>query len=202
MIYATYADVIRPSVKRQALLSDIILVLGGSILVALCAQLAVKVPFSPVPMTGQTFGVLMVGALLGSRRGILSLGVYLVEGTTGLPVFAGGGFGLAQLLGPTGGYLTGFVAAAFITGWLAERGWDRHFWSAWLAMLIGIVFIYASGLLWLSFYVGWKNVLTMGFYPFLPGAFLKITLAAFLLPAGWKLIGTNPKVKSSRPPEM
>ncbi len=121
------ADIFRPSVRRYAGVYDAALILGASLLIALSARIAVPVPFSPAPITGQTLAVLLVGALLGSRRGALSVLAYLAEGAMGLPVFAGGGAGILWLLGPTGGYLFGFIAAAFVTGWLAERGWDRRF---------------------------------------------------------------------------
>src|SRR5687768_13758188 len=120
----TYADVLRPAERTRALAYDILLILGGSLLLALSAQIVVQKV--PVPITGQTFAVLLVGALLGSRRGGLSLLTYLLEGAAGLPFFAGGTGGIAKLTGPTGGYLIGFMVAAFAVGLLAERGWDRR----------------------------------------------------------------------------
>jgi biotin transport system substrate-specific component len=191
MIYTTYADVLRPSVKKYALLYDIVLVIGGSLFVALGAQVAVHLPFSPVPITGQTLAVLLVGMLLGSRRGSLSLLTYLAEGLAGLPVFAGGTAGLARLLGPTGGYLVGFVAAAYVTGLLAERGWDRRVVTTILAMFLGNIAIYAVGVLWLAAFVGIGRALPLGLYPFIPGDLLKLVLAAILLPAGWRIPGLN-----------
>ena len=118
---------------------------------------------------------------------------YLTEGAAGLPVFAGGGAGIATLVGPTGGYLFGFVAAAYITGMLAERGWDRHVATVIPAMVLGTLAIYAFGLAWLAIFIGGENLLPMGLYPFLPGAVIKIALAAFLLPSGWKLLGLKRK---------
>jgi biotin transport system substrate-specific component len=191
MIYTTYADILRPSVKKYALLYDIVLVIGGSLFVALGAQVAVHLPFSPVPITGQTLAVLLVGMLLGSRRGSLSLLTYLAEGLAGLPVFAGGTAGLARLLGPTGGYLVGFVAAAYVTGLLAERGWDRRVVTTILAMFLGNIAIYAVGVLWLAAFVGIGRALPLGLYPFIPGDLLKLVLAAILLPAGWRIPGLN-----------
>jgi biotin transport system substrate-specific component len=191
MIYTTYADVLRPSVKKYALLYDIVLVVGGSLFIALSAQVAIHLPFSPVPVTGQTLAVLLVGMLLGSRRGSLSLLTYLVEGLAGLPVFAGGTAGFARLLGPTGGYLVGFVAAAYVTGRLAERGWDRRVGTTILAMLLGNAAIYALGLPWLAAFVRIGRALPLGFYPFIPGDIVKLALAAILLPAGWKIPGLN-----------
>ena len=187
MTHTTYADALRPTERAQALLYDIALVLVGTFLVALCAQLAIRIPFNPVPITGQTFGVLVVGSMLGSRRAAISLGVYLLEGFLGLPVFAGGAFGPAQLLGPTGGYLLGFVLAAYLVGLCAEHGWDRRVWTTLVMMSAGTFAIYILGLGWLSGFVGWKNVLAVGLYPFILGDIAKAALAAFLLPAGWRL---------------
>lgn len=113
---------------------------------------------------------------------------YLVEGGVGLPVFAGGKAGVFHLLGPTGGYLVGFVVAASLVGWLAERGWDRRFISAFAAMLLGNVVIYAVGLPWLAYFVGVEKVLLAGLLPFIPGDLVKLLLATTMLPWGWKLL--------------
>ena len=187
---STVAGVFRPCDKKLAGFYDVALIFGGSLLIALCAQLKIWLWFSPVPVTGQTFAVLMIAALFGARRGSLCVLVYLMEGVVGLPVFAGlGATGLAVLSGPTGGYLVGFVAAAYIVGFLAENGWDRKVGTTILAMALGNVGIYACGLLWLSCLMGLnKTVLTMGLYPFIVGDTLKIALAAVLLPAGWKFL--------------
>jgi biotin transport system substrate-specific component len=184
----TYADVLRPTTRSHALLYDLGLVLSGSLFIALSAQFAVPLPFSPVPVTGQTLAVLMIGVLLGSRRGSLSVLTYLMQGALGLPVLAGGVAGLARLTGPTGGYLIGFVAAAFLVGWLAERGWDRRFETTLLAMALGNVVIYACGLPWLARFVGAERVLAMGLWPFVPGDVGKILLATASLPWGWRLL--------------
>lgn len=170
---------------ETGLLVELALVLGGSVLVALAAQVSIPLPWTPVPITGQTFGVLLVGALLGSFRGTLSLLTYLAEGAAGFPVFAGGSGGYLRLFGPSGGYLWGFVAAAFIVGFLAERGWDRHPVKAALAMLAGNLVIYLFGLPWLARFVPPDQVLKAGFYPFIPGDLLKLLLAASALPSGW-----------------
>ncbi len=171
----------------SGLVRDLVLVLAGSWLVALLAQ--IQIPMWPVPVTGQTLGVLLVGALLGSRLGATSMIAYLVQGAIGLPFFAGGAAGTAVLVGPTAGYLAGFVVAAFVVGWLAERGWDRHMGTAVLAMIIGNVIIYTLGLAWLSRFTGLETVLSVGMIPFIPGDILKIIIAAGLLPLGWKLLG-------------
>jgi biotin transport system substrate-specific component len=194
MTHTTYVDVIRPSTERHARLYDVALILGGSLLVALSAQIAMPLPFSPVPITGQTLAVLLVGALLGSRRGCLSLLTYLAEGALGLPVFAGWQAGLTHLAGPRGGYLVGFVVAAFVTGLLAERGWDRRVGTTLLAMLLGNVVIYACGVPWLAVWVGTARALPLGCYPFVPGDLLKLALAAWLLPSGWRVLGLKERV--------
>ena len=187
MTFRTYADILRPSAKQKALAYDAVLVIGGSLFIAMCAQFTLHV--GPVPITGQTLGVLLTGVLLGSRRGSLSVLAYLLEGIAGLPVFAPGGpLGLARLVGPTGGYLIGFVAATYVTGLLAERGWDRKVTTALMAMLISNITIYAFGLPWLAVFVGIENSLPLGFYPFVAGDLLKAILAAALLPTGWKLL--------------
>lgn len=189
MTYATYADILRPRARRLAWLYDLTLVVGGSLLVALSAQAAFHLPLSPVPITAQTLAVLLVGALLGSVRGGVSMLLYLAQGVAGLPVFAAGGAGVAYFLGPTGGYLVGFVFGAALTGLLAERGWDRRVGTTLVAMLLGTAAIYAAGLAWLAAFSGADNLLALGLYPFIPGAVIKILAAALLLPQGWKLLG-------------
>lgn len=188
MAVATYAEHFRPVQTRRAAFYDVGLVLGGSLLIALSAQVSIHLPFSPVPVTGQTFAVLLVGALLGWQRGALAVLAYLVEGLSGLPVFAGGLAGPAVLLGPTGGYLLGFVAAAGLTGWLAERGWDRRSGSMLLAMLLGSTVIYLFGVPRLAAFVGWDAALAAGLWPFLIGDVFKAVLAMLLLPLGWRLL--------------
>ncbi len=187
MTFTTYADILRPSARQKALAYDAALVIGGSLFIALCAQFTIHV--GPVPITGQTLGVLLTGVLLGSRRGGLSVLAYLAQGIAGLPVFAPGGpLGLARLLGPTGGYLLGFVAAAYVMGLLAERGWDRKLVTTLLAMLVGNAIIYVFGLPWLALFVGIENALPLGLHPFVIGDVLKAILAAASLPIGWKLL--------------
>src|SRR5881392_3302886 len=164
------------------------LVIGFSLLTALSAQ--VVIPIGPIPITGQTFAVLLTGVLLGSRLGALAMIAYLIEGASGLPFFALGHFGLATLLGPSGGYLIAFPAAAFVTGAFAEHGWDRRFFSAAAAMAIGSVIIMLSGWLWYSFVVHTSPLLMLfdTVLKFVPGDIIKICLAAAVLPSGWKLI--------------
>lgn len=159
------------------------LIIAGSLLVALLAQVAIKLPFTPIPITGQTYGVLLVGALLGSNRGALSLLLYLGEGGLRLPVYAGGASGWP--LGVTGGYLLGFIVAAYVVGYLSERGWDRRLITAAMAMVAGDATIYLVGLPWLAAYVGWSHVVSLGLVPFLPGDVLKVLLATASLPLAW-----------------
>jgi biotin transport system substrate-specific component len=188
LVNVTVADVFRPCGKKLAWLYDATLIIGGSFLIGLCAQMVIA--FGPVPITAQTFAVLMIGALFGSRRGSLCVLAYIIEGLAGLPVFALGRSGFAVLLGPTGGYLVGFVAAAYITGLLAQNRWDRRFTTTILAMACGNAVIYAFGLAWLCCLMGVnRTILTVGLYPFVVGDILKIALAAVALPAGWKLLG-------------
>lgn len=171
---------------RNALLADIALILAGSLLVAALAQ--ISIPLQPVPITGQTFGVLLVGAVLGSKRGAAGLLAYIAEGAAGMPVFAGGTGGLAKLVGPTGGYLVGFVVAAFVVGLLAERGLDRKWKTAIVPFLAGTVIIYLSGVTRLAAFVGLDKALAAGLYPFLIGDAIKLALAAIALPSAWALV--------------
>lgn len=171
---------------RASFLSNALLVAGASLLTALAAQVAVPVPWSPVPITGQTFAVLLSGAVLGTRRGLLAQCLYLAEGALGLPVFAGGGAGAATLVGPTGGYLFAFPLAAGLTGALAERGWDRRFATMLAAMLLASGVIFAFGLVVLAGFVPGDRLLAAGLLPFLPGDLVKSTLAALAFPAIWR----------------
>ena len=170
-----------------SLLWKLVLVLAGSALIALAAQIRFVLPFTPVPVTGQTFAVLLVAAALG-RLGLASVIAYLVEGAAGLPVFAGGGSGLATMVGPTGGYLIGFALAAAVVGSAAERGWDRHLVTALAAMFLGEVAIYACGLAWLARFVPAERLLDAGLIPFIPGDLFKMVLAALALPTAWRLV--------------
>ncbi len=164
----------------------LVLVVAGSALIALAAQVRVPLPFSPVPVTGQTFAVLLVAATLG-RLGLLSVLAYLIEGAGGLPVFAGGGSGIATMVGPTGGYLIGFALAAALVGSAAERGWDRHLATALAAMLLGEIAIYVCGLAWLARFPLPVPLLQAGLIPFIPGDLFKMVLAALALPTAWRL---------------
>ncbi len=174
------------AVPRAGALSNLALIVGASLVTALAAQIEFRVPWSPVPITGQTFAVLLTGAVLGARRAFLAQLLYLAEGASGLPVFAGGAFGLVKFAGPTGGYLLAFPFAAAVTGALAERGWDRHFFTMLLAMLLGSVVIFASGLAVLARFVPADQLLAAGLLPFLPGDLIKSSLASLAFPAAWR----------------
>jgi biotin transport system substrate-specific component len=165
------------------------LVIGFSLLTALAAQIVI--PIGPIPITGQTFAVLLTGALLGSRLGAIAIITYLIEGALGLPFFSGGHAGLLHLMGPSGGYLIAFPAAAFITGAFAEHGWDRRFLTAAAAMAVGSIVIMLSGWAWYSLVMRTSPAITLfdTVLKFIPGDIIKITLAAAVLPSGWKLLG-------------
>jgi biotin transport system substrate-specific component len=173
------------------ILADVLLVAGGAGFVALAAQVSIDLPFTPVPITGQTFAVVLVGAGLGAVLGLASLGLYLFVGALGAPVYADGKHGWDVLTGPTGGYIVGFVLAAGLTGYLAQRRWDRRFSSAVAAMLTGNVVIYLVGLPWLAEQIDaeLEGTLEAGLYPFVVGDLLKLYLAGALLPAAWGLVG-------------
>ncbi|MFI5345758.1 MAG: biotin transporter BioY [Elusimicrobiota bacterium] len=173
--------------------ADGLAVVVASVFVAACSQIEIHLPFTPVPISGGTLGVLYAGALLGSRRGAMAVALYLLEGAAGLPVFSGGAAGFAHLLGPTGGYLLGFPVGAFAAGLLAERGWDRTPLRAFATMLAGSLPIFALGLIGLSRFLPARALLGAGLWPFVPGDLIKAAASAGLLPFGWKLIGKRRK---------
>ncbi|MGH9789275.1 MAG: biotin transporter BioY [Candidatus Acidiferrales bacterium] len=183
------ADALLPAATRA---QNALLVVGASLFVALCAQVSLPLPFSPVPVTGQTFAVLLLATTLGARRSAAALLLYLAEGAVGLPVFAPGGLpGLARLFGPTGGYLFAFPVAAFLLGWTMERpeaSGPRKWWLWLAAALAAEVFILFAGTAWLRLAVGlpgWSEAAQLGLWPFLPGSLLKALLVAACLPASW-----------------
>lgn len=177
-------------IKRRELMSlhTITLAVLGSIIIALSAQIAIPLPFTPVPISGQTFGVLLIGMLLGAKRGALSVFFYLIEGAMGLPVFAGLKGGLPHLIGPSGGYLIGFVLCAYVVGFLSERGWDRAILKTAIMMITGNIIIYFCGILWLSHYVGLSNAFIMGFIPFVVGDLIKIAFLMISMSLVWRLL--------------
>jgi biotin transport system substrate-specific component len=169
-----YAEMFRPADARSAWAYDVLLVAGFSLVIALCAQIAIPLPFTPVPVTLQTFAVLVTAGLLGSARGTAAVLAYLGEGFAGLPVFSGGRAGATHLLGPTGGYLLGFVIAAFVVGLLVERGAARSWLAAFAALAAGTVLVYVPGVLWLGAFTGADKAFALGVSPFLIGDALKI----------------------------
>jgi biotin transport system substrate-specific component len=168
-------------------------------LTAAAAQISIQLPFTPVPFTLQPMVVLLGGAALGSRLGMSSQVLYLLAGIAGLPVFAASSVlpqGPLRLLGPTGGYLMAYPFAAFVTGWLAERGFDRRYFTSVLAMTAGLAIVFTSGVLWLALFaapspVGLRGAVAAGLVPFFPADLVKLCIAAAVLPGVWKLIGKD-----------
>ena len=185
-----YPNLVNEIWSRPTWARNLLLVAAAVTLLTVSAKL--KIPFYPVPMTMQTFVVLVIGMAFGWRLGSAAIIAYLIAGAMGLPVFSGTpekGIGLAYMMGPTGGYLLGFVLAAAVSGFLAARGWDRRVGTTLIAMVVGNVVIYVPGLIWLGTLVGWdKPVLAWGLSPFLMGDLAKIALAMLVLPATWKLL--------------
>ncbi len=191
-------SVLVDSIGARSIAANITMVVAGAALTAGAAQIVI--PMWPVPITGQTFAVLLVGTTLGALRGALSMVLYIALGAIGLPIFTEGSAGWHVIAGPTGGYLVGFVLAAILTGWLAQRSWDRKIVGAGVAFLAGTVVIYAVGLPWLSValgQLGYPNdlgaTLQSGLLPFVPGDILKAVVAGALLPAAWKLVSRTQK---------
>ena len=181
------ATLLQPTAGGAALPAVLLAVIAGSIAIGVSAQVSIGIPIGPVPITGQTLVVLLIGAAYGSRLGAATVLSYLAQGAVGMPVFANGGAGLAVLTGPTGGYLAGFVMAAFLVGWLAERGWDRRAATTVLAMVAGNAVIYACGVTRLAEFIGWDRVWSAGVQPFLAGDALKVALASGILRGAWWL---------------
>ena len=191
----TIADFLVPVTVAERLntrVRDSILVASGALFVYLTSLIVV--PHDPIPWTGQTFGVLMVGGALGLRRGLLAVALYVLLGYVGLPFFAEGKSGALVILGPSGGYLIGFIVAAAIVGRLAELGWDRRFGGAIGMMLVGSVIIYAIGLPWLAVAKDYTLSATIaaGLTPFILWDAVKLAVAAGIFPIAWWLIGRRP----------
>ncbi len=176
--------------QTPGLLRSILLAVTGAVLLTIAAK--AQIPFYPVPLTMQTFVVLCIGLAYGPVLGVSTVLLYLVAGAAGLPVFSGTpekGIGILYMTGPTGGYLIGFVMAAAVTGWLAEKGWDRKAFTTFAAMFIGNVVIYVPGLLWLGGLLGWdKPIFAWGAEPFLLGDLFKMVLAMIVMPLAWKIV--------------
>jgi biotin transport system substrate-specific component len=174
--------------RTASWLRDLTLIVFGSLFVAILAQVKIPLPFTPIPLTGQTFAVLLVAAALGSKRGAATMAFYVALGALGLPVFAGGASGITYLSGATLGYLIGFVLAAYIVGLLAERGLERSVRTSLIPFLVGTLIIYACGVTWLAIVLGsFSKAVTLGLAPFIVGDIIKLIAASLALPAAWKL---------------
>ena len=185
--YSPLANVVLSD--QNTLVRNVLLAVAGSI--ALWVSAKVQIPFIPVPMTLQTLAVLIIGMAYGWRLGAATVALYLAQGAVGLPVFAGTpekGVGLAYMVGPTGGFLLGFLLAAVAVGYLAERGWDRNILTTAGAMLIGNALIYMPGLLWLAKAFGMSKVIEWGIEPFILGDLFKLILAALFMPMIWNVV--------------
>jgi len=177
-----------------AVVRDVLLVVGGAGLVGLLAQVSIHLSFTPVPITGQTLGVLLTGTALGWRRGLAAMVLYAAAGLIGVPWFAGHASGY---VGASFGYIIGFILCALVCGALAERGADRTLIGSIPAMVVGEVLMYGVGVTWLAFdlHVGAGKAIALGLTPFLAGDAVKAGLAALLLPTAWKLAGTGPRAR-------
>lgn len=175
-------------ISQQSLGTKLLMVLAGSALVGLSAQ--ISVPMVPVPMSLQTLAISIIGLTYGSRLAAITLLAYLAEGAAGLPVFAGGGAGVAHLMGPTGGFLWGFVAMAWLTGWMVERGFDRGVLRLFLAAFIPATLLFVPGVIGLKLVLGmsWTKAMMVGAVPFLIGDVVKSALAALTVWGGWKAL--------------
>ena len=178
---------------RTSAISKGLLVFGGALFLAALAQVVIPVPGSPVPVTGQTLGVLLLATAYGANLGAATFALYLLIGLAGAPVFANQGHGIERLIGPTGGYLVGMLIASWVLGALAGRKWDQRFLSAITTMFIGNVIIFTFGLIWLHEYTGedWAWTFSAGLTPFIFGEILKIVTAGTSLPALWKVVGRS-----------
>ena len=182
-----YTNILQPVKSIPQKTRGIAIIVSASWLIAISAQFTFNLPFSPVLVTGQTLAVLLIGSLLGKNRGAAAVGLYLLQGAVGLPVFAGGKSGFITLVGPTGGYLIGFIAAAYIVGILTELRHDKSLVYIGFSMLVGNLVIYIFGLFWLVQFVGESSALQMGLFPFLAGDFVKILSGVIVLGGSRKI---------------
>ena len=177
-------------IPRTTVLSNAVLVVSGVLGLAALAQIAIPIPGSPVPVTGQTLGVLILGTTYGSTLGVTTFALYILAGIAGAPVFANSGHGLDRIVGATGGYLIGMLVATFVLGQLARFRLDQKFSTALPSMLIGTVITFSFGLIWLYQYTGqsWSWTVNAGLTPFIVGEVLKIAIAGTSLPAIWRIV--------------
>lgn len=184
--YQVLADLF---IRTDNLALNIVHCLVFSLFIAISAQVAIPVPFSPVPITGQTFAVILVGLLLGRNRAFLTVLLYLAEGALGLPVFAPiGPYGIARFLGPSGGYLIGFLFMAAYLGYMADKGWTKNFFQLIYILFVSEFILYGFGLFRLAAFVPSERLLTTGLIPFLPGDLIKIVLVSLALPTAWQFL--------------
>lgn len=172
---------------------DVALIFGGALLTAICAQIVFPLPGSPVPITGQTFAVLLTGAALGSTRGALSMALYLALGLVGLPVYSDASSGFEVVWGATGGYLIGFIVAAYVVGRLSEARLDRSPWKALPVFTVGSLIVFVFGVPWLAVAADLSlgEAIALGLVPFIPGGIVKAMAAAAVLPAAWRMVGRH-----------
>lgn len=184
----SFVDMVRPRHQSRWVLFSLLCILGGSLFLAFLSQISIRLWFTPIPITMQTLGVMLLAALLGSKKATLSTLLYLFEGAMGFPVFAEGKAGVAALLGPTAGYLFAFVLASWLIGWLLEKGWKERYILTLCAMTLGTMTIWLGGALWLSLFIGLPQAFLLGVCPFVIGCLLKIFTATALIPSGWKAL--------------
>lgn len=181
MINSSYLDF--SSQKISGRLVDILVVSVASLLIGVTGHLAIPLPFTPVPFAFQAQVILFLSVCLGSQRAMAAVALFLLQGAIGLPVFSPGAIGMVKLIGPTGGYLFGYLAAAFVTGWLSERVKEKTTLSLFSSMVAGNLVIFLFGVSWLSQFLGWKEAFMYGLLPFIVGDFLKVVLATKILKA-------------------
>lgn len=172
------------SQKENSLFKQIVLILAGVIVLAAASQLSI--PLIPVPLTFQSATVILIGMAYGARYGTYVIATYLIAGACGLPVFADFSFGIAPFFGPTGGYLIGFLPAAFISGYLAQKGWAKGVISSFIAACLGVSIIFLLGISVLSTFVGWEKAIDVGLMPFILSEFIKLLAASLMIPRFWK----------------
>lgn len=185
MSYVVLSDNFVQKFSVPAWTRTLILITTGSWIIAGLAQFAINLPFTPVPITGQTLGVLFVATTLGAKKGIGSVATYILQGVMGLPFFAEGNAGIQVLYGPTAGYLAGFLIASYVIGLAAEKNKDRKFKTAFPSFLIGYIIIFTCGITWLSQFVGFTNAVSQGLLPFIPGEIIKLVILSIALPTAW-----------------
>ena len=175
---------------KSTLLSNTVLAVGGVAFLALMAQIALPIPGSPVPVTGQTLGALLIGASYGRALGASTFALYLAFGVAGAPIFSQQGHGVAKLIGPTGGYLIGMFLATIALSFLSSKKWDKKIHTAVIAMLVGQLLIFIPGLIWLQQSTGkdWTWTINAGLTPFIFGEIIKLAIAATTLPVLWRVV--------------